>query len=169
MKGTTENSIFYTPLQRRLHWIIVLLLVVQYVTQSQVEEALAVVEREETLSFFQFLVTTVHTWGGICIAAVMLWRWRLRRRQVPVAGGSLSPAGEWWVRLHHTSLYVALVLMALTGMLNYFAGVEWAARWHERGKWVILVLVAVHVAGALRHAAGGSRVLHRMMGRSSWR
>ncbi|NND91280.1 MAG: cytochrome b/b6 domain-containing protein [Granulosicoccus sp.] len=169
MNSTTEPTIFYTPLQRRLHWLVLLLLILQYALQVPMKNALAAIGRQETLDLGQFLVTSLHTWAGMTIAALMIWRWQLRRRPVPLTGGHLSPSLVRWVELHHVSLYVATLLMAATGMLHYFGGVEQAGNWHAWGKWVLGVLIATHVLGALSHGGRGLKVLNRMMGRGSLR
>jgi len=169
MSGNSDNVIFYTPLQRRLHWLVLLLVIVQYSLQVPMERALEAIERQETLGFLSFLVTTVHTWGGIAIAAIMIWRWQLRKTVVPLADGTLSARQNCLVRWHHVSLYGVLLLMALTGVLHYYFGFVPAGRWHEWGKWLLAVLIGIHVAGALSHGRPGLKVLHRMMGRSGLR
>ncbi|MGQ7845383.1 cytochrome b [Granulosicoccus sp. 3-233] len=169
MSGNSDNVIFYTPLQRRLHWLVLLLLIVQYSLQIPMERAMQAIEREEALGFLSFLVTTLHTWGGIAIGAIMIWRWQLRRRVVPLAGGTLSGRQERFVRWHHVALYAVLLLMVVTGVVHYYFGFQPAGRWHEWGKWLLAGLIAIHVAGALSHGRQGLKVLHRMMGRDGLR
>jgi len=53
--------------------------------------------------------------------------------------------------------------MAATGALHYYLGLAAAEKWHEWGKWLLLVLVGVHIAGALLHMKDGSKVFQRMM------
>lgn len=166
MSGNSGSTIFYTSLQRRLHWLVLLLLVIQYSVQIPMGRAMDAIERQESLSFLSFLVTTLHTWGGISIAAIMIWRWQLRRVVVPLAGGTLSLRHERWVRWHHVSLYLVLILMALTGTMHYYFGFQPAGRWHEWGKWLLAALILIHVAGAFSHGREGLKVLHRMMGRN---
>ena len=130
---------------------------------------MAAIDDQETLTFVQFLVTTVHTWGGVSIAALMCWRWQLRKRAVQPVAGQLSPFRSKWVKAHHVMLYAVLILMALSGACHYYLGWVWAARWHELGKWLLLVLIGVHIAGAISHLGNGNRVLQRMMGRNRLR
>lgn len=163
MSDSTHSTPFYTQLQRRLHWLVIILVALQFLLQGAMREAMASIERQETLGFVEFLVTTIHTWSGIGIAAVMLWRWQLRRRFVPVGAGKLNPGLTKFVRFYHLGLYVVLVLMAATGALHYFMGVSAAEKWHEWGKWLLLVLIGVHIAGALLHIKDGSKVFQRMM------
>jgi len=126
-------------------------------------EAMASIDRQESLNFVEFLVTTIHTWSGIGIAALMLWRWQLRRREVPVGAGKLSAGLSTFVRFYHMGLYVVLVAMAATGALHYYLDVSAAEKWHEWGKWLLLVLVGVHIAGAFLHMKDDSKVFQRMM------
>lgn len=169
MSGQVAPEIFYTRLQRRLHWVVILLLAGQYLLQGFMRDALKAIESEQTLGFGQFLVTTIHTWSGISIAMIMIWRWQLRKRQVPLNGGNISKKFERWARVHHVSLYVTVWVMALSGSAHYYLHWQQAARWHELGKWVLLGLILLHVAGALVHAAKGNTVLRLMMGRGSVR
>ncbi len=160
---------FYTVLQRRLHWLVIVLLLVQYLLQGPMRDALAAIEREESLGFVHFLVTTAHTWGGISIALIMLWRWQLRRRAVPLNGGRMSQQLQRLVTIHHISIYVTIGVMAVSGAMHYYLGLSFAARWHELGKWLLLALIVVHIAGAALHARRDSTVLLRMMGKSGLR
>jgi cytochrome b561 len=169
MSVATESALFYTRLQRRLHWLVIVMLILQFSLQGPMSEAMAAVERGETLGFIAFLVTTLHTWSGISIAAIMLWRWRLRLRRVPLAGGTLSTLRSKVVRLHHTALYVVVVMMAMSGAVHYYFEIEVAAVWHEWGKWLLVGLIGVHIAGALTHIRNGSSVFQRMMGPGSLR
>lgn len=169
MNGKPESEIFYTPLQRRLHWLVLLLVLIQYALQWPMQEAMALIEQERSLGLVDFLVTTLHAWGGITIAALMIWRWQLRRRAVPLLAGNLPERQQRWIRWHHVGLYVVILLMALTGIMQYFFSWQAAASWHYRGKWLLAVMLLLHVAGSLSHGRLGLRVLHRMMGRGDVR
>jgi len=169
MPADHAPPIFYTALQRKLHWVVIVLLASQYAFQGFMRDALAVIERQETLSLVPFLVSIVHTWGGATIAVLMMWRWRLRKRAVPLNGGDLTLSKARWVSIHHHSLYLVTVTMAASGALHYYVGVPLAARWHELGKWLLLGLIVIHIIGALSHVGSGNRVLQRMMGRDSLR
>ena len=169
MSVVAKPAPFYTKLQRRLHWLVIVMLILQFLLQSPMKEAMAAIERGETIGFVAFIVTTLHTWSGISIAAIMLWRWRLSRQKVPLAAGKLNSFQSKIVRLHHLGLYVVVVLMALSGAVHYYFEIEVAAMLHEWGKWLLLVLIGVHIAGALTHIRNGSRVFQRMMGPNSLR
>lgn len=169
MRTEQAPSVFYTKLQRQLHWLVILLLAGQYLLQNPMRSAMEAIEGGQTLGFTAFLVTSLHSWSGISIAALMLWRWQLRKRYVPLNDGKMSLGKAKWVTIHHNSLYVAVVLMALAGALHYYLDWPLAAQLHKLGKWVLAGLILVHIAGALVHVRGGSMVLRRMMGRNSLR
>lgn len=164
-----RNPVFYTRIQRRLHWFVIVLLLVQYALQLPMKEAMTAIDNQETLSFVQFFVTTLHTWAGASIAAIMCWRWQLRKRAVPLAAGQVSGLRAKWVMAHHVALYAVLIFMALSGACHYYLGWALAASWHELGKWLLLILIGVHIAGAVSHVGNGNTVLQRMMGRDSLR
>lgn len=169
MNDLPSDKLHYTLLQRRLHWLVIVLVFVQYLAQETMGEAMRAIERQEPVTAMHFFVTTIHTWCGALLAVVMIWRWTLRRRPVPVNGGLMARPLARYVAVHHMMLYLTILMMALTGALHYYVGLPAAGRWHELGKWLLLVLIAIHVLGALSHARNGSGVLRRMMGRGSLR
>jgi cytochrome b561 len=124
-----------------------------------------------------------HKSVGLCLLALMLFRlgWRIAHPPPPLPA---MPA--WQARLAkvtHVALYAALLVMPTAGYL----GSVWSGypvRWfgitlpawgtpdpalkdamsdvHAVTSWVLLSLVTLHVAGALRHALRGDGVLARM-------
>ena len=163
-RPTARRVPTWTSLQRRLHWLVALLVLGQFLLQRPMRSAVEAAAAGEAVTFVQFLVTTLHTWGGGGVAALVLWRLVLRRRApVPVAAGTLGPRASRLVGFHHGALYALLLAMVLSGAAHYYAGWEAAARWHEIGKWALAVAVALHLAGALRHAVRpGDAILQRM-------
>jgi len=155
----------YSRAQRHTHWWVAALVALQYSLQAPMRAAMLALEQAGSLTAMQFLVSTVHVWGGTAIAVLALYRLQLRRRHpVPVAAGGLTAGAAFAVALHHRLLYVALLLMAGSGALNYYAIWSPAARWHELGKWCLLGLVGLHVLGALwHHAVRRDTVLRRML------
>jgi cytochrome b561 len=120
---------------------------------------------------------------GLCLLALVLFRlgWRLAHRPPPL------PAMPAWqaraAKANHIALYVALIVMPLAGYLgSVWSGypVKWFGvtlpAWgsnipalkslmssvHLATSFVLLSLVALHVAGALQHALRGDGVLARM-------
>ncbi len=148
-------------MQRRLHWLVAAVVLVQFLTQDVMREALRQVEANQAPGFATFVILTLHVWGGAAAGCLVLWRIRLRlsgRLQIrPLAA-----------HINHAVLYLLLTIMAVSGALHYGAGLGWAARWHVVGKWLLVGAVGLHIAGSLWHAVvKRDRVLGSMLGRDS--
>ncbi len=161
-----NNITRYSDLQRKLHWIIVLLVACQYILQSPMRSAMSNLQHNVTLSGLDFLVTTVHTWGGAAIGAIMVYRLWLRwQNPVPVGAGELK--GVWRViaQSTHWAFYGLLFFMVATGSLHYYFEWRSAAYWHEKGEWLLLGLILVHgLAALLHHFYKKDAVLGQMWG-----
>ena len=125
----------------------------------------------------------LHKSIGLCLLALMLFRlgWRLAHRPP-----SFPPMPRWQAcaaRTTHAALYVALIAMPVAGYLgSVWSGypVKWFGltlpMWgtsipalkeamstvHFVTSWVLLSLVALHVAAAMLHAVRGDGILARM-------
>lgn len=161
-----NNVTRYSALQRKLHWLVVLLVALQFLLQSAMKEAMQSIDSNEAISLGQFLVTSVHTWGGIGIGGLMLYRLWLRAHN-PVAAG----AGQLGKRIQllslcmHWGFYGLLLLMALSGMLSYYFDQSWASKWHWLGKWLLAAMICLHtLAALLHHFWKKDDVLRQMLG-----
>jgi cytochrome b561 len=171
----------YTGVAIALHWTVAALLVAQVAWGWWMQEIPKQPVGPRVDAF------NLHKSVGVAILALMLVRlgWRLGHPPPPLA----LPA--WEARLAravHALLYVALVVQPLTGYLgSVFSGypvklfglVMPAWGWKDEGikelmsaahlanSFVLVALVALHVAGAVKHAWDGSGVMRRMLpGRS---
>jgi len=163
MTGPTSVS-KYDPFARLLHWLIVLLLVAQYVvgwTMPDIHRGTQPVGR-----------IAVHLGLGVSIIAVMIVRvlWRVLRKEPRVVERSAFMRGVAY--LTHGLLYLLLIVQPLMGWANASSR-GWAVGLfgihlpalsptgspigHELGDihgvlaWVVLGLIGLHVAGALFH------------------
>lgn len=104
------------------------------------------------LSALDFLVTTLHTWGGASIGAIMGYRLWLRiQNPVPVGAGQLSGVWRSMAQGMHWGFYAVLFFMVLSGSLHYYLGWHSIAKWHEKGEWLLLALILMHILAALLH------------------
>lgn len=142
------NPAGYSRVQIALHWIVVLLIVQQYLLKDGIADAWEASRAGLEVPFDPLVA--VHVAGGALIMAFALWRLVLRaRRGAPAAVGSAKL--QMLARLTHAGLYALMILMPVTGAMAWFGGVEAAAQGHNLLKVVLLVLVALHVVGALYH------------------
>jgi cytochrome b561 len=140
----------YSATQIGLHWIVVLLIVLQYVLHDGITAAWEAVEEGREAA--SGLLVPMHILGGVLIAALALWRLALRaRRGTPPPPAGAHPALDLVARVTHGALYLLMLLLPLSGALAWFGGVETAAGIHVVLTTLLLVLAALHVAAALFH------------------
>lgn len=173
-----KRRLYYGATAKLLHWLVVALLLVQYVIGWLMPDIHGSMEPGNAM--------VLHLSLGLTILVIVLVRllWRLMH---PVAPESSLP--QWqrvsseWV---HWLLYIAVLATTLTGWLfasyrgwlvKYFfvvplpmlasknaAGIRMLDGWHEACEWTLLVLVAVHVAAALVHVfIYRDRIMQRML------
>ena len=100
----------------------------------------------------ELFLADLHVAFGIAILALAVLRVALRvRRGVPPPPRDERPALRALARATHLALYALILLMPATGGLAWFGGVEAMAEAHRAGKAAILVLVGLHILGALYH------------------
>lgn len=146
------NITQYSAIQRKLHWVVVGLVALQYLLQVPMKQAMHHLHDGASLGAVEFLVTTLHTWGGAAVGAIMVYRLRLRlQRPVAVGAGTLGGWQKIVASRLHWAFYGLLFFMVLTGMLHYYLGVHAVARLHRWGEWLLLGLIVVHVLAALLH------------------
>ncbi len=139
----------YSRTQILLHWGIVLLLIVGYVSSDAMKAAwFALHEGRDAFGN----TAAAHLWTGIAVLVLALLRLALRlRRGAPDLPEGGHPVADLVARLTHLGLYLAVVLIPAAGLAAWFAGIDAAGELHEVLFNVLLALTALHVAGALYH------------------
>ena len=140
----------YSSAQIGLHWIIALLIALQFLFNEPMGEAFDSLMRG-TVPPFSWGVWA-HIAGGVAILALVLWRVALRRSRgvppPPEGDGTLLGRAA---TLGHWALYALMLLLPVSGLVAWFGGVDTAAEAHEVMTSLLLVVLAVHVAAALWH------------------
>ena len=170
----------YTAVAVALHWLVAVLLIAQFAWGWAMQQI------PKQPPGFRADAFNLHKSVGLVLLALMLVRlgWRLRHPPPPLTG---LPA--WQRRLAtgtHRLLYLCLVVQPVAGYLgSVFSGypVKWfgltlpAWGWHSvalkdamstvhlANSFVLLALVLLHVAGAVRHALAGDGYVRRMLWR----
>ena len=133
-----------------MHWLIVLLILVQFVDHDWMEAMWRNFRRDTPITSSDVTGGWLHIVAGsvILIAAAV----RLRDRFT--VGRPPAPADEptwalWLARITHTLIYAILILMPIAGLVAWFGGVGIAAQVHGLMWNPLLVLIGLHVLGAL--------------------
>lgn len=140
----------YSRGQIGLHWIIALLLVPQFLLHDGIKAAFRQMMKGGAASYDGMV--WLHLLGGILILLLMLWRVALRvGRGAPPPPAEESALLKLLAKAVHGLLYLLLFLLPISGLVAWFGGAEAAAEAHELMKPLLLILVGLHVLGALYH------------------
>lgn len=157
---TTER---YSGAQIAIHWAVALLVLLQFLASESIEQSWRAVRDggDGQLAGGGWL----HVACGVSIFLLMIWRVVLRLTH----GAPSAPAGEprplrILAASVHGLIYLLLLGMPLSGAVAWFGGVQAAAVAHVFAKTALLVLVGLHILGALvQQLVFRSNVLLRMM------
>ncbi|MEZ5714110.1 MAG: cytochrome b/b6 domain-containing protein [Paracoccaceae bacterium] len=141
-------AIPYTKTQIRLHWLIFLLIALQYLNNDAISGAWRQVTKGETVVFDPMILAHVALGGLIGLLVLMRIAQRLRHG-APALPEDEPPALRLVAQLTHLGLYVLMVAVPVSGAVAWFLKIEAAGEAHEVMKGLLLVLVGLHVAGAL--------------------
>lgn len=166
MSDRTQNTISYNAVAKSLHWLTVVLLVVQFAIAWTMPDIRRDTKPVDLIAW--------HLSAGTFILLVMLVRlvWRMITT-VPPAPANLSPLLQRVSRVTHILLYALLVVLPVLGWINANAR-GWTVQLfgaiplpslvaqdspfgrqmgdiHQIVAWVLLGAAGLHVLGALYH------------------
>jgi cytochrome b561 len=167
----------YTRVAVLLHWLVAALLLAEFVHGWWMQE---IPKQPAGIRADAF---NMHKSVGLLLLALVLFRlgWRIAHRP-PI----LLPVPRWQAILakaNHVVLYAMMFAMPLSGYLgSVFSGypIKWfglvlpAWGWadpavkdlmsnvHLATSWILLASTSLHVAGTIKHALAGERVMARM-------
>ncbi|MBB3352661.1 cytochrome b561 [Rhizobium sp. BK049] len=139
----------YSLVQIGLHWLVALLVPVQYLTGGSIERTHHAVHMGVTPSYWDVVQHHLHNYAGMAIGLLMAVRLILRILQPTEAIIPGTWTGRVATALHH-AFYAAIIAQACMGFVaSYF----WfgIAPYHVAGSRIILAMVALHVAAAAWH------------------
>jgi cytochrome b561 len=166
MMTATGVAHTYPATAKRLHWLIVLLVAIQFVTAYLLPH----IGRDTPPS----TVINLHFSFGILILVVMAVRLVHRlRHPVPLEAGDAAPVERFLARTAHRLFYLILLVgpflgwasasahklpVTLFGIVTLPAIAQPGARWanqagdiHSTAMWALLWLIGLHAAAALYH------------------
>jgi cytochrome b561 len=140
----------YTRAQIRLHWVVVVLVALQYLLHEGISEAF-----DQGLRAGQMTLSPPaigHMAGGLVVLFLVFWRLALRAEH----GAPEPPAEEpGWARmaakLTHFGFYAVLVLLPVTGGLAWGMASGAMSTAHEVLRAVLLAMILAHVGAVLVH------------------
>ncbi len=148
-----------------LHWLIVLLVILQFLTGGSMadffDKGLDAAANARRNGYMHLLTGCL-----IFFAALARLADRSLNGRPPVSAHSPTWAVSM-ARVTHVALYGLLVGMPLVGMTGWIFHVELIAQAHGLAARLLIVVVALHVAGALvEHVVFKTDVLRRIIRRS---
>ncbi|MBW8787325.1 cytochrome b/b6 domain-containing protein [Rhizobium sp. WSM4643] len=139
----------YSLAQIGLHWLIALLVPVQYLTGGSIERTHHAVHMGMTPSPWDVVQHQLHNYAGMAIGLLMGLRLALRVLHPPETGAPGTWTGRAAATLHH-AFYAAIIGQACTGFVASYFWFE-IAPYHVVGSKIILAMVALHLAAAIWH------------------
>jgi cytochrome b561 len=138
----------YSRLHIALHWLVVALIVPQFLFNETIAEAFDATLEGRVAD--PGVLGPLHVLCGMAIVIAVVWRIGLRvKNGVPEAPAAESAVQKMIATGTHLGLYLVLLLTAASGSVAWFGGVETAGDVHEAMTTVLLILIGLHVAGAL--------------------
>ena len=142
----------YTRTQKILHWAIALLIVFQFVGSDAISELVEQVGLTASSAETIPLIVRAHVLAGLLTFALMLVRIFMRfSKGAPALPQEETAMMKMAAHATHGILYLALLLMPMSGALAWFGQLELADTAHLALKFVLLGFVALHVAAAFYH------------------
>lgn len=139
----------YSPVQIALHWIIVLMIPIQYLTGGSIERTHHAVHMGIEPDRWDVSQHVVHNYCGMAIGLLMGLRLLVRLFS---RGPAATPKSAFTIATaaFHLAFYAAIIGQASIGFVASYVTFK-VAPLHVAGTWVILGMVAAHVAAAAWH------------------
>ena len=140
----------YSRDQIRLHWIVVALIVAQYLLHAPVSAQMAALRAGAPAPFDP--LAAVHVFAGLAILGLALWRIVLRMLRGAPAPVRTGPGwARWATRRSHDAIYALLVAIPLLGAAGWFPSWPGAASAHVALQDWLLAAVALHLVVVAYH------------------
>lgn len=141
----------YHGYQVALHWVIALLVLVQYATGGSIERTHSAAHHGLAPDRVDHILHAVHNRAGLLILGLMVVR--LAVRSLKGAPPPPFPESDWRFRLTratHVGFYLILLTQGLTGATASY--LFWPASVvHVALSKILLLLIALHIAAAMWH------------------
>jgi len=140
----------YSTAQIALHWTIAALILFQFLAHEGMEHVWDAFEDGEMVPSGDLPLAYAHVGVGITVLVLALIRlWLRDTRGAPPLPENDPPVTRFAAHATHGLLYLLILITPLSGAVAWFLGIEEAGDAHKALKSMLLLPVAVHVAGAL--------------------
>ncbi|GAB4517343.1 MAG: cytochrome b/b6 domain-containing protein [Roseibium sp.] len=141
----------YSPLHILLHWAITALLLFQLVFGESIKDLERALRNGGSPDTATAFMGNAHIWVGVAVLALTVLRLLVRARFGVPAPLPSSRLQEFAARAVHGLLYLLMIVAPLTGLAAWYGGIHLAGEIHELAKPLFIILIALHLAGALYH------------------
>ncbi|MCE7026837.1 cytochrome b [Jiella avicenniae] len=150
MAISAPRSRGWSTLSVVLHWAIVVLIVVQFINHEWMVDLWRATRRGAEVD----ATTQTAGWAHVVAGSLVLLAALLRLWDRFAHGRPPYPAEEptwslWLARITHALIYAILILMPIAGLIAWFGMIGEAGEIHEFMWTPLLVLIGLHVIGAL--------------------
>ncbi|TYC55703.1 cytochrome b [Rhodobacterales bacterium] len=154
----------YSPFHILLHWVIAALILFQLIFGESIKDFGRALRDGGTAGTMTAIMGNAHIWVGVSILVLTLLRLVVRGLHGVPAPAPSSRVQELAARAVHVLLYLLMIVVPITGLLAWFGGLHTAGEIHELGKPAFIILIGLHIAGALYHQfALKDHLIRRMM------
>ncbi|MFW5654847.1 MAG: cytochrome b [Roseicyclus sp.] len=160
---TDGRPVSYSTVQMSLHWLVVFLVIVQFVFNDSVEAALERAAETGAYAWMEGGLITHPIVGTAIFLAMAARLWLRLTRGVPPAPTTEPRPVQILSRTTHWAFYAILLAMPVVGALALVLASPVLGQVHTVTAWALLGLIALHVAGALWHAVRSDSKAHRRM------
>ncbi|HDZ74890.1 MAG TPA: hypothetical protein ENH55_19370 [Aurantimonas coralicida] len=149
-----------------MHWLIVVLIIVQYLESEFMVSLWDGTLEGKAVSFRTTILGWTHIVLGsaILVAAAIRLLDRFFIHGRPAHSDAEPNWALWLAKVTHAMLYIVLILMPILGLAAWFTGNDTLAGYHTFLWTPLLVLIGLHIVGALaQHFLFRSDALRRMV------
>ena len=139
----------YSGLQILLHWLIGILIAVNWFISDGMEEAFDAHTEGGAVAFWP---SSIHVYIGLAVLALVLIRIAVRlMRGAPAAPDGTSGLMDLAGHISHLALYGLLVLVPTLGAVGWYLRYDPAGGLHVLTMNIMLILIGLHAVAALFH------------------
>ena len=141
----------YRTSQIGLHWLVFFLVAFLFLTGDNMTHAFKALQKSDGAASNSMWIP-IHITCGLLVLGAMIWRLALRRRfgAPPPPAGEATPLRILATAVHHL-LYLLFILAPIGGLIGFFLIPGVAELHHFVVRLPLMILVGLHVIGAVWH------------------